>query len=193
MKTTLRLFVLLCALALTACATNKFTKTQSLVNGVSLANSRIFVYSFLDIRDAEFGPNMLIEFDKQFIRDLKKSAVTAKVLRFKDSEAGKYFSFTNGGVSIPIRETLEKNADKERELNADYRLIIFPSKMTLSGAWKFYDIKWELISVKTGERVWATTSQGKHLNAWKNDEEPVARAKTIVDGIVTEMRSSKLL
>jgi hypothetical protein len=31
------------------------------------------------------------------------------------------------------------------------------------------------------------------MNAWKADEDPEARAKTIVDGIVAEMQKSNLL
>jgi hypothetical protein len=189
-----RVLLIACSLSLAACAANQFSKTQSLVNGVSLKGSRVFVYSFLDIRDNEFGLNMLTEVDKQLTQALQKSDVTARVLRFRDSETGKYFPLlTNGGVSIPIRQTFASNATAEQELGADYRLVIFPKKMTLSGAWKFYEISWELISTKSGERVWMTTSQGKHINAWKNDEDPVERAKTIVDGIVVEMRKSQLM
>jgi hypothetical protein len=188
-----RAFLIVCTLALAACATNQFSKTQAPVAGITLKNPKIFIYSFLDIRDAEFGPNMLKEFDTQLVNTLKQADATAKVLRFKDSEPGKYFAITSGGVQVPIRETIERNLENERSMGAEYRLIIFPSKITLSGAWRIYDVKWDLFSVKTGTIVWSTTSQGKHMNAWKNDEEPTARAKTIVDGIIGEMIGSKLL
>ena len=178
---------------LSACATNQFSSTAPVVDGVALKNSRLFVYSFLDLRDAEFGPGMLAEFDAQLIRELAKAMVTAKVLRFKNSEVGQYYATTNGGMSIPIGQTIGGNVREEQSLGADYRLIIFPSKMTLSGAWKFYDVRWDLIDIKTGKRIWTTTSQGKHLNMWRNDEDPQARAKTIVDGIVAEFQKSKLL
>jgi hypothetical protein len=179
--------------ALTSCASNQFSKTQTRVEGSSLRNSSVYVYSFLDIRDSEFGPQMLAAFDRQLVAALAASQVKASVLRFKESDTGRYYSASNASMQIPVRETIVSNVPKEREASADYRLVIFPSKMTLSGAWKFYDVRWDVISVKNGQTVWTTSSQGKHLNAWKNDEDPEARAKTIVDGIVAEMRKSNLL
>ncbi len=176
-----------------ACASNQFAGTKATSSGIDIRNTRLQVYSFLDLRDAEFGPNMLAEFDKQFAAALAASSVTVSTLRFKNSQPGRYFATTSGGVSVPVRDTIESNASEERAFGASYRLIIFPSKMTLSGAWKFYDVRWDLVDTRTGRIVWTTTSQGKHINAWKNDEDPAARAKTIVDGIVGELKSSKLI
>ncbi|HZY17520.1 MAG TPA: hypothetical protein VFE82_03515 [Ramlibacter sp.] len=188
-----RFLVLLSVLSLTACATNQFTGTQVASSGVSLKNARLQVYSFLDIRDVEFGPQMLNEVDRQLAAALSAESVQVRTLRFKESEPGKYFSSTNAGVRVPVGETISSNRVEEREFPADLRLIVFPSKMTLSGAWKFYDVRWELQDVNTGRIVWTTTSHGKHLNAWKNDENPEERAKTIVDGIMNEFRGSKAL
>ncbi|MEP6875213.1 MAG: hypothetical protein ABI887_12685 [Burkholderiales bacterium] len=193
MNPTRRMTIAASILALTGCATNQFSQTQTRVEGSSLRNTSVYVYSFLDIRDVEFGPQMLGAFDRQFIKALAGSQVKASVLHFKDSDPGKYYSATNASMQIPVRETIVSNVPNERQAGADYRLVIFPSKMTLSGAWKFYDVRWDLVNVKNGQTVWTTSSQGKHLNAWKNDEDPEARAKTIVDGIVAEMRKSSLL
>ncbi len=181
------------ALAASGCASNQFSGTRTVAAGSTLANARLQVYSFLDLRDVEFGPNMLGEVDRQLADALAQSSVAVQILRFKNSEPGKYFSSTNSGVRVPVRETIESNSAAERSFAATHRLIIFPSKMTLSGAWKFYDVRWELLEAGTGKLLWTTTSQGKHLNAWKNDEDPQARAKTIVDGVIAELRSSKLL
>jgi hypothetical protein len=186
------LLALACVAVLTACATNQFSKTQVASEGITLRNSRVFVYSFLDVRDVEFGPNMLLEFDRQLVQAFQNSDTTSTFMRFRDSDIGKYFVLTNSTVRVPTKEIIERNAERERTLGTEYRLIIFPVKLTRAGAWVHYDVRWELVNAKTGLAVWSTTSQGRHLNAWKNDEEPVARAKTIVDGIITEMRNSKL-
>ena len=179
--------------ALAGCATHQFTTTGPAAAGFSIRNTKVFAYSFLDLRDAEFGASMLAEVDKQLTQALAKSGVTVKVLRFKDSDVGHSFSATSGGMTVPVRQTIESNAKEEQALRADYRLIIFPSKMTLSGAWKFYDIRWELIEVRTGTRVWSSVSQGKHLTMWKNDEDPEGRAKTIVEGAIGEMKKVGLI
>jgi hypothetical protein len=194
MLTVVRTFTLLACLAIvSACATNQFSGTKSLAEGVTLKNSRLYVYSFLDIRDTQFGPNLLTEFDAQLTRELSSAAVTAKVLRFKESETGRYATISNSQMTVPIKDTIKNNAENERALGADFRLIIFPSQMTLSGAWTIYDVRWDLYETKTGKLVWATTSHGKHMNAWKRDEEPQSRAKTIVDGIMAELKNSNLI
>ncbi len=180
-------------IAMAGCATNQFSGTRNVSPGASLSGARLQIYSFLDIRDVEFGPNMLAEVDRQLATALESASVTVQNLRFKSSDPGKYFSSTNSGMRIPVRETIESNLAAETSFSATHRLIVFPSKMTLSGLWKFYDVTWELYESKSGKLVWATTSHGKHMNAWKNDEDPEVRAKTIVDGILNEFRSSKLL
>jgi hypothetical protein len=178
---------------LTACATNQFSATRAATDGTSLRDTQIYIYSFLDAREIEFGPNLLTEFDAQFIGELEKSGVKGKILRFKDSDIGRYYSMTNTGMQLPVGQVIESNLSNERAFDAKYRLIIFPNRMRLSGAWKFYDVQWDLFDTQTGKRVWSTTSYGKHINMWKNDEDPRARAKTIVDGVLTELRNSRLL
>lgn len=181
------------AAAVVGCASNQFKTVAPAAEGLSLRNTKVYAYSFLDLRDAELGPSMLTAIDRQLTQALAKSGVTLAVLRFKDSEVGHTFSATNGGMAVPVRQTIESSAKEEQALGADYRLIVFPSKMTLSGAWKFYDIRWELIDIKTGKRVWSSISQGKHLTMWKNDEDPESRAKTIVVGAVEEMKKGGLI
>jgi hypothetical protein len=96
-------------------------------------------------------------------------------------------------MQVPVRETIVGNKTAEESMASEYRLVIFPSKLTLAGSWKIYDIRWDLMDIKNGKIVWTTTSQGRHMNAWKGDEDPASRAKTIVDGIVAEMRKSSLI
>jgi hypothetical protein len=167
--------------------------TAPIAEGTSLKGAKLFSYSFLDVRDTEFGPSMLSEIDKQLAAELGKSNIVMKTLRFKDSEPAKFFVSTNAGMTVPVKQVLDSNAPEEVKFGADYRLVIFPSKMTLSGAWKFYDIRWDVFDVKTGKRVWGSISQGKHLTMWKADEDPQGRAKTIIDAVVGEMRKGGVI
>lgn len=162
-------------------------------NGLSIRGSKVYAYSFLDLRDAELGADMLSQIDAQLTQSLASANVAMKVLRFKDSEPGRSFATTSGGMSVPVRQTIDSNLSEEKAQGTDYRLVVFPSKITLSGAWKFYDIRWDLIDVRTGRAVWSSASQGKHLTMWKNDEDPEARAKVIVDGVVAEFKKSGLI
>lgn len=188
-----RLFLLALPGLLGACASNQFTASAPAANGITLAKSRLYVYSFMDVRDSEFGPMMLAEIDRQLVAELAKASVTARVLRFKDSEAGKYYSTTNSGMSVPTGQTISGNLANEKSLATNYRLVIFPSDMKITGAWMHYQVRWELFDAATNKRVWVATSHGKHMNFAKNDEDPQARAKGIVDGFVGELRKSRLL
>ncbi|MET0332908.1 MAG: hypothetical protein ABW190_01450 [Rhizobacter sp.] len=195
MTTTLlrRTLLLAAALALTGCVTNQFKTTVPAANGVTIKNTKVYAYNFLDIRDAELGATMLDEVEKQFSQGLAASGVTLKVLKFKDSEVGKSFASVRGGMSIPIRRTVESNLEAERALPADYRLIIFPSNMLLQGAWRHYTIRWDLMDVKTSKVVWSSTSEGKHMVVVRSDETPAEKAKVIVDSAIAEMKANGLL
>jgi hypothetical protein len=138
---------------LAACATNQFSETRTVTSGENLKNTQIYIYSFLDARENEFGQNLLSEFDEQFIGELEKSNVKGKILRFKDSDVGRYYSMTNTGMQIPVGQVVASNLSNEREFDTKYRLVIFPSKMTISGAWRFYDVQWDLIESQTGKRI----------------------------------------
>lgn len=188
-----RVAIIAMAATLVGCATNEFKTVASPTNGPSIRSSKVYAYSFLDLRDSELGSTMLSQIDSQLTQSLASASVSLKVLRFKDSDIGRSYATTNSGMSVPVRQTIESNISEEKAYGAEYRLVIFPSKITLSGAWKFYDIRWDLIDVKTGNRVWSSSSQGKHLTMWKNDEDPEGRAKVIVDGVIAEFKKSGLI
>lgn len=175
------------------CASNQVVSSNPITPGTSIKNSKIYIYSLLDLRVAEFGTTMLTEFDKQLAMEFAKSNATSKVLRFRESDTGKYFTTTNSGMMIPIRQMLVSNMLDEKQFGADYRLIIFPSTMTLAGAWKYYDIRWEILDAKTNQRVWESTTKGKHLTLWKTDEDPQERARTLLEPVFQEMRKSGVL
>ncbi|HIV71030.1 MAG TPA: hypothetical protein H9903_08880 [Candidatus Aquabacterium excrementipullorum] len=187
-----RLLITAAAASLAGCATNSFRTMKPAAAGLSLKNTKVYAYSFLDLRDHEFGASMLGEIDRQLVEVLGQSGVTLKVLRFRESDIGRSFTMTSGGMYVPVRQTVESNAGPEKAFGTTYRLTIFPQKITLTGAWKHYEIRWDLFDVRTGQMVWSSLSEGKHLTLWKNDEQPQERAKTIVDSAVAEMKQSGL-
>jgi hypothetical protein len=188
-----RLFIAATASAMAGCATNSFTSVSPAPAGLSLRNTKVYAYSFLDLRDPEFGPSMLDELDRQLTAAFEASAVTLKVLRFRDSEIGRSYALTNGGMAVPIRQTIESNAYREKALGNDYRIVIFPRRIAPAGAWKNYEIRWDLIDVRTDRVVWSSISEGRHLTLWKADEEPHERAKVIVDSVIKEMKKGELI
>ena len=59
-----RIFMSAFGALLASCASNQIVSTASAVEGASVKNSKIYIYSLLDLRDAEFGPSMLAEVEK---------------------------------------------------------------------------------------------------------------------------------
>lgn len=183
---------------LPACASHAMISTKSTANLPPLANTTLYAYELLDLREVEFGPSMLNALDRQLQAALATHGIAVKILRFKDTQQGQYHAGLDrgnmdGGTLVPVKEIIERNMAEEQAQGTEYRLVVFPSSMILQGAWKFYDIRWEVFSVKHGRPVWRSTYQGKHPTMWSNDENPEGRAKIIVDAVIEEMTRSGLL
>jgi hypothetical protein len=177
---------------LAGCVTNEFASSKP-AEGATLKGGKVIVYSFLDVRQAELGPTMLDEFDKQLVAALDHATVPSKVVRFRNTDAGRYFTFGDAGMNVPVKNTIQGNADDEKSFGAGYRLVIFPSEMQIQGGWRSYDIRWEITDVHTGQVVWSTLSHGKHLVNWKIDENAAGRAQVLIDSFVTELKTAHLV
>ncbi|NHZ34027.1 hypothetical protein [Massilia rubra] len=194
MKMLHRLFCVVFALALSACASTEVPKAELAVPGFVLSGSSVYIYSFLDVRDSTFGQKLLAEFDAQFAAALKGAAVTSTVLRFRDSEHGGYFAPASGNVANQVMQTVTMNLANERKSGALQRLTIEPANVIITqGVRHNYDIKWSLSDASTGSLIWSTTTTGTHLNWGAIDENPRERAKSIVDEIIRQMQVSKLI
>jgi len=193
MKIIKQITLIVFLLAISACATNDFDSARTYRNGVSLKNSKLYIYSFMDLRDAELGKKMLVAMNNQLVDGFKKAGVAATVLNFKDSATGQYFSLSNKNVQVPVKDVILQNAANEVAAGANYRMIIFPSNMRLTGAVKFYDIKWEIYDAKSGQVVWTTISHGKNSTMWSTEENPDERAQIILEGFLNEIRANKLI
>ncbi|MBB6342983.1 hypothetical protein HNP49_003171 [Pseudomonas fluvialis] len=187
------LVILIMSLVISACSTSHFAVKPSDAEGVSLKGTELYVYSFLDVRESFFGPNLLLEFSKQLSSNLNNLGVSTKISSFKETEVGKYYINTNADTVIPAQQAIAKNESIEKLYDTENRLIIFPSKMTINQAVISYEIRWELVDAKTGKIIWSTMSEGLHMNAWVPDEDPQPRAKKIVDAIITEMQRNRMI
>ncbi|HRQ86811.1 MAG TPA: hypothetical protein PLY16_01745, partial [Candidatus Saccharibacteria bacterium] len=112
---------------------------------------------------------------------------------FKNTETGKYYINTDAGAIVPVQTVINSNKTDEQLYGAENRLIIFPSKASFEQARIDYEIRWELVDVKSGQVIWSTMSEGFHMNAWVPDEDPQPRAKKIVDAIIKEMQRNKII
>jgi hypothetical protein len=180
---------------------------KAYVRPSTLRGSSIFVYSFLDVRERQFGPKVLDQVDQQLIVRLRYSGIQAKILRFHDSNPGKYFMASPGTSSgsflygysrssvdhVPIGEVVYSNLAAEREAGARYRMLILPSDYQSVGAWQYYTIRWIIQDIDSFQTVWSYEYSGRHLMLWKPDENAAKRGKKFIDNALTALTATGLL
>jgi hypothetical protein len=164
-----------------------------------LSGSFLYVYSFLDVRQNEYTPKVLDQFDDDLTTRLSASGISSKILRYTESAKGKDEFFAaktqvgDDSRSVPVSETIGGNLADERTSKARFRLIVFPANFTLSGAWRFYDIRFILMDTATNKRLLEYTYSGKHLVMMRDSENAQARSRKILDAAFAELKAKGFL
>jgi hypothetical protein len=164
-----------------------------------LQGSFVYVYSFLDVREDEYTPKVLGQFDADLTARLAALHIPSKILRFNDSSRGKEESYakkTGYGDSsrlVPVGETVARNFDDEHASGARFRLVIFPANFTTSGVWRSYDIRFQLMDSFLNKQVWEYVYSGKHMVMLKDSENAQARSKKILDHAFEELKAKGFL
>jgi hypothetical protein len=185
----IRLFLPVLLLAAQACAyTTEFTGTTRLETPIKL--ERVYVYSFIDIRTEDLGPKMMDEMERQLALGLENRGVASEQHWFLDDPLGAAYARSQRAERVPVRIVIERNAEAERRFGAPYRLVVFPSEMQVDGPNYTYDIDWRLEDARTNQVVWSTTSRATHINIYSRDEDPVNRARGLVDRLIIQMDRS---
>jgi hypothetical protein len=177
-------------LVLSACATARFESAAQPGAVVPLiSGSQVYVYSFLDIRNADLGAPMVAAVHQQLVARLAEHGVEALVLTY-GAATGKPVDLGTGTVRVPVERVVQGNSEVEAGFGADYRLIILPARMTLTGAGQNYRIDWTLVEVATGRAVWSTILRGGRTVWWNTSEDAEGRAAMFVNGAMAEMASA---
>jgi hypothetical protein len=162
----------------------------------------LYIYSFLDIREEGFSPQVLDQLDQQMTAALVSQGVQSHILRFKASTVGMYFSqststptygATHSSDRIPVEQTITSNQVAERMFSVKYRLIEFPSDFQIMGAWRYYKIRWILMNCTTNQIVWQYLYSGRNLILWNNSERAESRAKPLVDTLIAQLKTAGFL
>lgn len=166
----------------------------------TLRGNLVYIYSFLDIREDGYTGKVLDQLDADLLARLGTLTASGKVLRFKDSKLNRIDEFTASGSlngsesrSIPVMQTIESNIQDEIASNARYRLIIFPSNYTVSGAWRHYEIRFVLMDTITNSRVMNYDYSGRHMVLFKESENATARSKKIIDALFAQLSAEGLI
>lgn len=164
--------------------------------------TRVYIYSFLDVRESLIGKNMLRELEIQLGERFERNDVKVEQLWFLRSPLSRETSLNeeatrstsiyvrSSTIRVPVAETIRSNVSAELAFSPRYRLTVFPAQSNASGAGTGYKIYWDLFDVTSNKLVWRTDSDVRNLNLLKVDEMPTERAKAIVDGIFHEFAKS---
>lgn len=166
---------------------------------VKLPGSLLYVYSFLDVRENEFTPKVLDQFDAALTARLGALKVSSKILRYnkvKQDEGEFVANNTSVGADsrmIPVAQTIDRNLADERAAQARYRLVVFPANFESAGAWRFYEIRFILMDTEDNRRLFEYVYTGKHMVILKNSENAEARSKKILDAAFVELQAKGFL
>jgi hypothetical protein len=193
----LRLLLLLGALALAGCASTSFERTKAFQAGTEIQGSSVVVYSFLDVRKGMFGEQMLTMLNNQLVDQFKQRGVTARIVVYQHAEAeanpaALYLGVNRSMVTVPIRDYLKSQRPEEEKHGDKYRLMVFPSMVTTTGAAIDTQINWTLADTASDKPVWTTKQSTQRTVWWNSEEAPETRSKQFVDGIMNEMTKSGL-
>ena len=164
-----------------------------------LSGSFVYVYSFLDVRQNEYTPKVLGQFDDDLTTRLNAAGISSKILRYTESAKGKdefvaaKTQVGDDSRAVPVAETIGGNLADERTTKARFRLIVFPANFTLSGAWRFYEIRFILMDTATNKRLLEYTYSGQHLVMMRDSENAQARSRKILDAAFAELKAKGFL
>lgn len=169
----------------------------------------IYVYSFMDLREKEIGPKLMLHFRQQLTTQLKEIGIESRQLWFNDSPIRADFSIVKtpagttqeGGSlvtrnvikAVPIAQMVEANRSSESEFAPTHRMLIFPEDVFSGNARTGYQLRWDIVDARTGKLEWTTRSSTSNFNWWTSDEAPAQRARVLAEGIITQMRGNGVL
>lgn len=146
--------------------------------------SRLYIYSFLDLRTDYMGPRMVSEISRQLIMGLESRGIVTEQHSFANDPLAANFSRVQGSEEIPVGQVIIANAGREQRFAPDHRLIVFPVYTKVLPGRRTYFIRWTITNTRTGREVWSATSRSR------NDQHTAAQA--IVGSLISQMSAAGL-
>lgn len=163
----------------------------------TLRDKRIYTYSFLDIREAQYTRKLIDTIHVGLAGRLRELGSGGPLLEYHNTPHGDFlperFTWESTTTAVPLLGVMNANARAEETLGTELRLIVIPLRYKVEGAWRSYDILWELYHVGSSEPFWHYTYTGRHMTLWSNKENAEARSKKILDAAFADMKANGLL
>jgi hypothetical protein len=201
MRYALSAFALIVAALAGGCTTTNnvsSTLTPSASSGDAVRiGSRVYVYSFIDVRVAELGPAFMQAFERMLAQQLLESGVESQQLWYGQAPVRSLLEregASSGSTKLPVSEVVTANREKETKYGSRYRLVVIPSEISPAGTSVLVRTRWDLYDPKTNRSIWtgrADTIQtfwGANVNEGAEE-----RAQKLVTAMVAEMKRVGLL
>ncbi|MCK4118389.1 energy transducer TonB [Ralstonia nicotianae] len=193
----LAIFVASCMLA--ACAIKPSVQVSN-ASQSDLQLEKLYIYSFLDVRQNNLGSNYLTMFEMLLAEELTKRNVNSKQLWFNRSQTALHTAMIdsvtlgspygrNSTTQVPVKRTIAENRANETSFGARYRMTLFPKNISNNAYAIYIDIE----DAMTGKLVWYATMNGHNFNWVIADEVPEQRARLSVQSIIEALDGSHLL
>lgn len=182
---------------LVGCSTTpKFSDSK--LAGAPVRVDNLYIYSFLDVRQKNYGAEFLRLVRLELDAALTSANIKHVQLWSQDSELSGAALTTNRTIDVfrgasestyvPVKELVSSNLAQEQQFGAEYRLLIFPSQTNTTGTGYEYTIRWVLMDAKDQRTVWSTTSRLETFVLISANENAEGRAKGFVNGLIAEWR-----
>lgn len=163
----------------------------------SIRGKSVYIYSFLDLREAEYTRKLLDAINGGLSGRLNQIGTQSAILEYRKTLQGEFVADSSGqgssSTAVPVRAIIEGNAEAEAAAGSQLRLVIFPSRYDVVGAWRYYNIRWLLVDIRSNRPVWSYEYQGKHMVWWSDKENSAARADKILDAAFSDLRTKGFL
>jgi hypothetical protein len=179
--------------ALAGCATSTHVDDKTASSTARLRGQRVYIYSFLDLRQQALGPKLVAAVHEQLVSRFTAAGAVTKLTEFRGTEVGQSFASTNQAAAVPVKATVDQNLGREKEFNPRYRFFVFPRSVSVQGTGNFFVVDWRMVDVTDDKEVWYMESRGSHMKMFLGDEFPTDRAKELVDGLFKEFGAKGLL
>ena len=169
-------------------ANGRFEESRLVGPSVSLAGTRLQIYSFLDAIERFLDDEILSSLGTQLTAELESRNVTVRLVRLKDTEIGRKFLQAPAGNHIPTREVIVADSIEELRFGAQYRLAILPMA-TRPGPATMYQTMWNLAYAQRGGAIWQGTTIRLNDRAVPANQ----RAQGIVSDFVRSLEAARLV
>jgi hypothetical protein len=153
---------------------------------------KIYVYSFLDFREREFGKMFIGEFKNKLISLLKEHNVPAEQLNYGDSplvtsEFSKIKTYGSGVAVVPVMEVIMENAENQKAFNPTHILLVLPTSTVVGGSRNRFTIRWVLKNTKSYSDDWIADKDISASYIFSADENYLERAQQLATYAIDEM------